>query len=100
MQHDAGPAGAENDIHFASGRSDGGQVDHRLTHGLIDRVLPHCRLDETLIAFAAADAMAAGFLAIAIAGDDRDVEPHQRPDIAIGLAVGAQNFHHLPGRGD
>ena len=45
-------------------------------------------------------AVAAGFLPVAVAGHDRDIEPHQRADVAIGLAVGAQDFDHLPGGGE
>jgi hypothetical protein len=42
--------------------------------------------------------VAAGFLPVAVAGDNRDVDPHQRADVAIALAVGAQDFDHLPAR--
>ena len=96
VQHHAGPAGAEHDIHLAGGRRNGFQIDQSLPHGVIGRVAPGARLDEALIAFAAAVTVAAGFLARAIAGDDRHIEPHQRTHVAIDFAVGAQNFHDLP----
>ena len=44
--------------------------------------------------------MAAGFLAVAVARDDRDVDAHQRPHVAIAFAVAAQDLDHLPGRAE
>ena len=52
------------------------------------------------IALAAAEAVAAGLLPVAVTDDNLHVEPHQRTDVAIARAVGAQNFHHLPGGAD
>ncbi len=71
VQHHAGPAGAEHDVHFAGGRGDRFEIDQRLAHRFVDRVLPALRLDETLIAFAAAEAVRAGLLARAVAGHHR-----------------------------
>ena len=56
--------------------------------------------EETVEALAPAGAVAAGFLPVAVADDDRDVHPHQRADVTIRLAVGAQDFDHLPGRAE
>src|SRR5207253_10005159 len=47
--------------------------------------------------FAAAIAIAAGFLPVALAGHDRDVDAHERAHVAVALAVGAQDLDHLPG---
>ena len=96
MQHHAGPAGAEHDIHFAGRRRHRFQIDQSLPHGVVGRVAPGARLDETLEAFAAAVTVAAGFLPRAVARDDRHIEAHQRTHVAIHFAVGAQDFHDLP----
>ena len=100
VQHDAGPAGAEHHVHLAGWCRHRLEIDQSLTHGLVDRTLPGVRGDETFVALAAAEAERAGLLPVAVAGDDRDIEPHQRPDVAIGLAVGSKDLDHLPGRGD
>ena len=97
VQHDARPAGAEHHVHFAGRRRHRLQIDQRLAHRFVDRVLPLVGDDEAFIAFAAAIAGAAGFLPVAVAGHDRDIDPHQRPDVAIGLAVAADDLHGLPG---
>src|SRR5689334_13530093 len=62
--------------------------------------MPGLWRDEALKTLAAAKTVAAGFLTLAVAGDHRYVEPHHRADVAIGLAVGAKNFDHLPGGAD
>ena len=62
--------------------------------------MPGIRRDEALKALAAAEAIAAGFLPIAFAGNNSNVDAHQRTDVAIDLAVRAQDFHHLPARGN
>src|SRR5665811_907857 len=100
VQHHAGPAGAEHDIHLARWRRHRVEIDQRLAHGFVDRALPGMGLDEALIALASADPVAAGLLPVTVANDCGNVQPHQRTDVAIGLAVGAQDFHHLPGGGD
>ena len=100
VQHDAGPAGAEHHIHFAGRSGHRVEIDQRLAHGVVGGVAPRLGLDEALIALAPAIAVAAAFLPVALAGDDRDIDPHQRADVAIALAVGAQDFDHLPGGGE
>src|SRR6185437_15120608 len=92
VQHHAGPAGAEHDIHFAGRCRHGFQIDQRLADRAVGRLPPRLGLDEARVAFAAAIALAAGFLPIALAGDHRDVDPHQRADIAIALAVRTEDF--------
>ena len=100
VQHDAGPAGAEHDIHFAGRRRDRFEIDQRLAHRVVGGAAPVLRFDEALIAFAAAIAVAAGFLAVAVAGDDRDIDAHQRTDVAIDFAIRPQDFDDLPRRRD
>src|SRR6516162_9234071 len=56
--------------------------------------------DEALVALAAAITVAAGLLPIAIADHDRNIDANHRPDVAIGFAVGAQDFDGLPGSCD
>ena len=100
VQHDAGPARAEHHVHLAGGRRYRFEIDQGLADGVVDRALPGIGGDETLVAFATAIAVAAGFLAVAVADHDRDGYAHQRPHVTIGLAVGPQNLDRLPGRGD
>ena len=97
MQHHAGPAGAEHHVHFAGGGGDRFQIDQRLADRAVGGLAPGLGLDEARIAFAAAIALAAAFLAVALSGDHGNIDPHQRADVAIALAVGPQDFHHLPG---
>ena len=97
VQHHAGPARAEHHVHFAGRRRHRFEIHQRLAHRVVDRVLPARGVEEGLKAFASAIAVAAGFLPVAIAGDDRDVDTHQRAHVAVAFAVGAQNLDHLPG---
>src|SRR3979411_2399361 len=53
-------------------------------------------VEETREALAPAIALAARFLAFSIAGDDGDVHPHQRANVAVGFAVAPQDFNTLP----
>src|SRR3979411_2254629 len=55
-----------------------------------------CR-DESRQPSAPAIALAAAFLPVALARDHRNIDAHQRADVAIALAVGPQDFHPLPG---
>ena len=70
MQHHAGPAGAEHDVHLAGGRRHRFEIDQRLAHRVVDGALPGVGGDEALVAFAAAIAGAAALLAIAVADHD------------------------------
>ena len=100
VQHHAWPARAEHDVHFTSRCGHGLEIHQRLADGLVDRTLPGVRRDEALKTFAAAKAVAAGFLPIAFSGDNGNVDAHQRTDVAINFTVRAQDFHHLPARGN
>ena len=70
VQHDAGPAGAEHDIHFAGWRWHRVQVGERLAHGAVGGVLPGVGDNEARVALAASIAGAAGFLPVACADHD------------------------------
>ena len=100
VQHHAGPAGAEHDIHLAGGRRHRFEIDQRLAQRVVGGVAPGFGLDEARIALAPAIALAAALLPVALADHHRNIDAHQRADVAIALAVGAHDLHHLPGRGD
>src|SRR6185436_17306619 len=76
------------------------KIDERLAHRIIGRTLPGAGFDEALVALAPAIAVAAGLLPVAFARHHRDVDADQRAHVAIGLAVGAQDLHHLKGRAE
>src|ERR1700722_12411047 len=97
VQHHAGPAGTQHDVHFARRGGNRFEIDQRLADGAISSFAPRLGLDEAGIAFAAAITLATAFLAVALAGNDRNIDAHQRTDIAIALAIRPQDFHHLPG---
>src|SRR5215211_3749944 len=73
----------------------GAGTDSRLT--MASRIAPGFGFDEARVAFAAAITLAAAFLPVALSGNDGNIDAHQRTDVAIALAVGPHNFHHLPG---
>src|ERR1700758_1690752 len=77
----------------------GAGTDSRLT--IASRSLaPGFGFDEAGMALAAAITLAAALLPVALAGDHGDIDAHQRADVAIALAIGPQDLHHLPGRGE
>ena len=98
MQHHAGPAGAEHHVHFAGRSRHRFQIDHGLADRAVGGLAPRLGLDEARVRLAAAIALAAAFLPVALAGHHGNIDAHQRADVAIALAVGPQDFHHLPGR--
>ncbi|MGY4327972.1 hypothetical protein ACVWWG_002389 [Bradyrhizobium sp. LB7.2] len=98
MQHHAGPAGPEHDVHLAGGGGNRFQIDEGLAQRAVGGVTPVLALDEFGVAGAAAITLAAALLAVALAGDDGDVDAHQRADVTIAFAVGPQDLDHLPGR--
>src|ERR1041384_987294 len=100
MQHHPGPARTEHHVEFAGRCRHRLEIDQRLAHRVVDRALPGAGLDEALVALAPAIAVAAALLPVAIARHYRDVDAHQRADVAIGLAVGTQDLDHLPGRAE
>src|SRR5262245_14082265 len=75
-------------------------IYQRLADGIIGRALPGLRFEETGEALASAVAVAAGLLAVAVPGDDRDVDAHQRAHVTIAFTVAAQDLDHLPARAE
>ena len=100
VQHDAGPARAEHDVHLAGWRRNQFEVQQALTHGIVDRLAPGASVNKPLIAFAPAIPMTAGFLAIAFSDHDGDIDANQRANIAVDLAIGPHDLNDLPGRGN
>src|SRR5712691_10161466 len=100
MQHDAGPARREHHVHFAGRRRHRLKIDQRLAKRVIGGLLPSRRGEEAPKSFPPAITLAAGFLAIALAYHDRNVDPHQRPDVAKTLAVRTQDLDRLPARAE
>ena len=72
------------------------EVDERLAQGFIDLCLPLLRIEIEIVADAAPRAGGAGLHTVAIADDDCDAEPHQRPDIGDPPAIGPNDLHRLP----
>ena len=96
VQQHAAPAGTEHDRHFAGRRGHAFEVDQRLGQRLVDRPVPGRGLEQMVVEVAAAEPEAAGFAAVALLGDDRNVEPDQRPDVGGDEAVGADDLDHRP----
>src|SRR5262249_5854224 len=89
VQHDAGPAGSEHYVHLAGWRRHRFEVDQRLAHRIISRGLPGLRCEELGKILAPAITVAACFLTITFADDDRDIDAHQWAHVAIAFAVAA-----------
>src|SRR5205807_449315 len=100
VEQDARPAGSEDDVESAGRGWDRAEVDQRLAERLIHAVVPRVGGDELAEAFAAAGAVGAALLAVAVADDDGDVDPHQRPDVADERAVGADDLDLLVAAGE
>ena len=98
VQHHAGPPGPEHHVHLAGGRRHRFQIDHRLADRAVGGLAPRLGLDEARITLAAAIALAAALLPVALPRDHGNIDAHQGADVAIALAVGPQDLHHLPGR--
>ena len=52
------------------------------------------------VGYPAAGAVRPGFHAVALADDDRDVEPDQRSDVGGTAPVGAHDLYRLPDTGE
>src|SRR4029077_12985884 len=96
MQHNAGPARAEHDIHFTGWSRDSLKIDQRLPYRFVDRALPGRWVDRPLKTFAPAKPVAARFLPVTVPGDHRNVEANHRANVAISLAICTQDLDHLP----
>ena len=100
VQQDAGPAGAEYHLHLARRRRHAFQVDQRLTQRLIDRAAPDRGRGDVIVGEATAGAIAAGLAPAILFHHQRDVQPHQRPEVGHAGAIGAHDLHRLPLAGD
>ena len=96
VQQHAAPARAEHHRHLAGRGGHAFEVDQRLGQRLVDRPVPGRRLEQLVVEIAAAEPEAAGFAPVALLGDDRHVEPDQRPDVGGDEAVGADDLDHRP----
>ncbi len=61
---------------------------------------PLRRVEIALVAYPAAGARRAALHPVAFPDHDRDVEPHEGPDVADSCPVGADDLHRLPHPGD
>ena len=96
VQQYTGPAGSEQNGHFARWRRDRSQIGQRLRQCDVDRMFPFMLFEQLVVEIAAAKAVGAGFTAVAILRHDGNVEPHQRPHIGRDKAVGAHNLDNRP----
>ena len=97
VQQDAGPARSEHHGHLAGGCCDRIELDQRLAQHLVHHALPARRLEQAVVAEAAAGAGSGALHARAVADHDADVEPDQRADVAAAHAVRAHDLDLLPG---
>ncbi len=96
VQQHAGPAGGQHHIHLSGRAIDCVQIDQGLAQGFIDLGLPALRRDP-LFEPGPATGPGGGSLAAATLFDsDRDVQTHQRADVAQALGIATQNFDLAP----
>ena len=88
MEQDAGPAGAEDDFHFAGGSGDGAELEDGSAGGFAGQVLGALGAGELVEAGAAAAAGGAFGGDGAFLGDDEDVEAAEGLGVAGEGAVG------------
>src|SRR3546814_8558760 len=96
----AGPARAKQNGHFARRRGDRAQVDACLRNGFVNSAAPAFGLEQVVIEIAAAHTEHTAFASAVLFQDDRDVEAHQRADVACGKAVGANDVDDAPATGE
>ena len=72
------------------------QIDQGLAQRFVHRVAPILRIDIGVITGAAAAAIGTGFLAPGLFHHHTDIDPHQRPNVGILLAAGADDLDLLP----
>ena len=82
------PAGAATDSKFTSACASAMSI----------AAVPRRRVEQAVVEVAAAEPVDAGLAAVALLGDDRDIEPDQRADVAGDEAVGADDLDHAPAR--
>ena len=96
VQQNARPARTEHDRKLSGRRGDRAEIGDCLGKRDIDGPAPFGLVKQAVIEMASAEAMVAGFAAIAILGDDLHAETHQRPDIIGDEAVGANDVDDAP----
>ena len=96
VQQDSGPARSQHNRHFAGRSRARVEIDQRLAQGFVDLGLPVFRRHIGMVAATAADALRARLHALPLARHDRDVEPHERSDIADHDTALAHDHHRLP----
>ena len=96
VQEDAGPAVAEDDLHFAGWGGDGVEFEEGLAEGFVGGMLPGFFVEDAVVAFAAAQAVRAGFALAVALDDDADVQADQGAEVGGAVAVGADDLHGLP----
>jgi hypothetical protein len=79
-----------------AGRGNAFEIDQRLGQRLVDRAVPGRWIEQPVVEIAPAEAEAAGLPPVALLGDDRDVEAHQRADVGRTEAIGADDLDHRP----
>ncbi len=102
VQQNARPARAEHDIHLAGRCRPGLEIDQSDPQRLARQGLPRRRCQPFGIGIAPAGPGRTLFAAAILFDRDGDIDPHQRPRVAIDRAIGPQDFHLPPiaGEGD
>ena len=96
VEQDAWPAVAEDDLHFACRGGDGIELEEGLAQGFVCCVLPDFFVEHAAVAFAAAEAVGAGFALAVALYDDADVEADEGAEVGSAVAVRADDLHGLP----
>ena len=96
VQQHAGPAGAEQYGHFASRGGNAFQIDQGLGQSRVDRAIPSFGLEQVVVQPPSTHAEGAGLAPAVLLDDDRDIEPHQRTDVASDKAIGADDLDDRP----
>ena len=97
VQQDAGPSGAQGDVHDACRGGNGLEVDESDTQGFSRGGFPVVGVDEAGQRVTPAAAGVAAFATTVFLDDDRHVEAGHRAGVGDGVAFGAQNHHFLNG---
>ena len=96
VEEHAGPAGPEQDGHFARRRRFALEVHQCLRQGFVDCAHPHALVDDPVVEIAAAATEGAAFAPAVFLGHDRNVEANERADILRPVSVRADDLDHVP----
>src|SRR5262249_44326398 len=88
MEQNAGPAGAEDDLHFASGCGHCAELEDGSASGFLGQMLRAFAAGELIEAGAASGSRRAASGVGFVFGDDEDAEPAERLGVAGECAVG------------